>query len=46
MKYIYKMSKKMFFKTLIDANKAKMSVEKYVTAHFGLRGECIKVEIL
>lgn len=46
MKYIYKMSKKMFIETLTDASDAKMSVEEYVTTYFGIRGECIKVEIL
>lgn len=46
MKYVYRMSKEMFLETVIDARKAKMSVEEYVTSTFGLRGECVKVEII
>ena len=46
MNYIYKMSEEMFFETLTDANEEEMSMEKYVTTYFGLRGKCIKVEIL
>lgn len=46
MKYIYRMSKKMFLETLSDAKESKMSVEKYITANFGLLGECVKVEII
>lgn len=45
MNYIYKMSRAMFYETLIDARKSKMSIEDYVTAIFGLRGKCVKVEV-
>lgn len=44
MNYIYKMSRRMFIETLVDAKKSKMSIEDYVAATFGLRGKCVKVE--
>lgn len=46
MKYIYKMSRKMYQETLEDARKCEMTVAEYVTATFGLLGECVKVEIM
>lgn len=46
MKYIYRMSRQMFFATLVEAQKSKMKVEQYITANFGIRGECVKVEII
>lgn len=45
MKYIYKMSEEMFYKTLADAKDCKMTIEEYVTKTFGLLGERVKVEI-
>ncbi len=36
----------MFFVTLKDAREENMKLEKYITANFGLRGECVKVEII
>lgn len=46
MKYIYRMSRKMFCETLAEARESKMKIEKYITANFGIRGECVKVEII
>lgn len=46
MKYIYRMSRRMFFATLKDIQEDHMKLEKYITANFGLRGECVKVEII
>lgn len=46
MEYIYRMSRKMYLETIADAKDCKMTVEQYVTATFGLCGECIKVEVL
>lgn len=46
MKYIYRMSRQMFFETAVDARNANMTVEKYITATFGLLGECVKVEVV
>lgn len=46
MKYIYKMSREMFWKTFADAEESKMTVEEYITKTFGLLGECVKVEIM
>ena len=45
MEYIYRMSRKMYEETLANAWKCKMTIEQYVTATFGLRGKCVKVEI-
>lgn len=58
MKYIYKMSRKMYLDAALDATdnmyletargarRVKISVEKYITEHFGLLGECAKVETI
>lgn len=46
MKYIYRMSRKMFYETLVEARESKMKLEKYITANFGIRGECVKVEAI
>lgn len=46
MKYIYRMSRKMYFEVCADAKEVNMSVPEYVTAHFGICGKCIKVEII
>lgn len=46
MKYIYKMSRSMFNETLIDAAKCGMSLPRYITAYFGIIGECVRVEII
>lgn len=43
--YIYRMSSEMYWKTVADAKDCKMTIEQYVTATFGLRGKCVKVEI-
>lgn len=45
MEYIYRMSRKMYRETLVDAQKCKMTIEQYVTAIFGLRGKRVKVEV-
>lgn len=45
MGYIYRMSRKMYLETVADAKDCKMTIEQYVTATFGLRGKCVKVEI-
>lgn len=45
MEYIYRMSRKMYLETVVDAKECKMTVEQYVTATFGIRGKCVKVEI-
>lgn len=45
MEYIYGMSREMYLETVKDAKDCKMTVEQYVTATFGLRGKCVKVEI-
>lgn len=36
----------MFFATLKEAREDNMKLEKYITANFGIRGECVKVEII
>lgn len=46
MKYIYRMSRGMFYATLAEAQGSNMKVEQYITANFGIRGECVKVEII
>ncbi len=46
MKYIYRMTRKMFYATLSEAKENNMKVEQYITANFGIRGECVKVEII
>lgn len=46
MKYIYKMSRKMYHETAFDANRARMTIKEYITKTFGLIGECVKVEII
>lgn len=45
MEYIYRMSRKMYLETIADAKDCKMTVEQYVTATFGIRGKCVKVEV-
>lgn len=45
MEYIYRMSRKMYFETAANAKDCKMTVEQYITATFGLRGKCVKIEI-
>lgn len=37
---------RMFLVTFEDARKDNMKLGKYITANFGLRGECVKVEII
>ena len=46
MEYIYRMSRKMYLETIADSKDCKMTVEQYVTATFGIRGKCVKVEVL
>lgn len=46
MKYIYKMSREMFWETAQDAWDSKMTIEEYITKTFGIIGECVKVEII
>lgn len=46
MKYVYRMSRKMFWETADDAREAGIGITKYITENFGLRGECIKIEII
>lgn len=45
-KYIYKMSRDMYWATVFDAERCGMSITEYVTRYFGIIGECIKVEII
>lgn len=45
MEYIYRMSRKMYWETVKDAEDCNMTIEQYVTETFGIRGKCIKVEI-
>lgn len=45
MEYIYRMPREMYWETVKDARECKMTVEQYVTATFGIRGKCVKVEI-
>ena len=46
MKYVYRMSRKMFLETLADAKGCGMCITQYITKNFGIIGECIKVEII
>lgn len=46
MKYVYRMSKDMFYETLADAKRCSMHITQYITENFGLIGECIKVEVI
>lgn len=46
MEYIYRMSRKMYWETVKDAEDCNMTVEQYVTETFGLRGKCVNVEVL
>lgn len=46
MEYIYRMSREMYWETVAEAEDCKMTIEQYVTATFGLRGKCVKVEII
>lgn len=46
MEYIYRMSRRMYQEADADARKCKMTIEEYVTATFGIRGKCVKVEVV
>lgn len=45
MKYVYRMSREMFNQVKNDAKISNMRINEYITIFFGLKGECIKVEI-
>lgn len=45
MKYVYRMPLKMFMEVSVEAKESKMSIRAYITKNFGIRGECIKVEV-
>lgn len=46
MKYIYRTSKRAFYRIFIEAYESHMKIEQYVTENFGIRGECARVEVI